>query len=220
MRAVVYTALFGDYIPLSPLFPHLGCDCVAFTDSQKDLSVEGWEVRPTWSPYSNPRMQAKYFKMHPHILFPEHEVSIWVDASVLIDSPRFAEEAVSYLGEKPLLFFRHSSRTDIDTELAAHLALPKYRDIAPRLQAQVQHYHRVGFHEEFLMECTCLVRRHNDPEAVKFDRAWWEENVIWSYADQLSCPFVLWEQHTPFAVFPFTLAGQKWFRIIGQRSDQ
>ncbi len=221
VRTVVYTAMYGHYTQLHPI-PDMGCDCIAFVDDPSTPPTEGWKIQPVWSPQTHPRMQAKYFKMHPHVLFPEHDISIWIDASVKVENPAFVREAAEYLENFEMMLFRHSSRTNIDEELAAHLRLPKYADIAEALKLQVEQYHTMGFRQEGLFECTCVVRRHNRMDIKRFDTRWWEENVSRSYADQLSCPFVLWQEKIEsMGLFPFTLydPAQKWFKILGQRAD-
>lgn len=214
---VVYTALFGGYYPAIPPAPDLGCPAVALTDDP-DLAAPGWqvEVAERWVD-TDPRMQAKWFKLHPHELFPDHEASIWLDAGWQIVNPNFARECAAYLKDAPAVFYPHRWRTTVRAELAASTH-PKFAGLP--LAEQVESYFAQGFPDERgLLECTSLLRRHHEGEIVALDHAWWAECERWSHADQLSLPFLLWRLATPYAVFPFNLEGQPWFRLCYWRDD-
>ncbi len=221
-KVVVYSAMMGKYDTLKPL-QDLGVPAVMFTETA--MEAEGWENRVMTRPERHPRLRAKWFKLHPHVLFPDAAVSIWIDSSVLVQNPNFVTEAITQLKDAPLTFFPHRWRTNLRDELTASMEHPKYWGLPG--QAQIDSYYAEGFQDtDGLMECTVLVRRHNDEAAIYFDEAWWAENVKWTYMDQLSCTYALWrtQQQYPdrrlFTLFPVTLATQQWFRIASWRADK
>lgn len=215
---VVYTALFGGYHPgLKPPPAGLGADCVAFTDDP-GLSAPGWDVRLVLTRGGlHPRLAAKEFKLLPHVHLASYETSIWVDAGLEIVSPDLPA-AAGYMNGVNAVFFPHRHRQSVARELVAHFGLTKYRGLP--LAEQVGAYQAEGFPDNLgLLECPCLVRRHNEPAIVALDDAWWAENCRWSYADQLSLPYVLWKLGTPHARFPFDLDHQPWLRWWTWRDD-
>lgn len=215
-KVVLYSAMTGGYDTLKEL-PDVGCDAVLFTEEA--AQVKGWQNRVVRRKEHHPRMRAKWFKLHPHLLFPEYDISIWLDSSAQVLKRAFVREMVTYLQDAPLVFFPHRWRNNILDEAAATMALPKYLGLP--LSAQVQSYYNAGYADECgLLECTSLLRRHNDPFAARFGEAWWDENLHWTYADQISAPFVLWRDKIPFARFPFDLSGQQWFQIATWRDDR
>lgn len=222
-RTVIYTALYPGvgYDTLKPL-PKLegNVDAICFTDDP-NLKADGWKVRVVNRPEAHPRMKAKYFKLQPHVCLTNYDVSIWIDASVQVDASNFGIEAPKFMGDYNMVFFPHSARTDIQSELEAHVRLPKYTGANEiPIREQVAHYYAEGYHDEVrLMEYTCIVRRHFKVAPVMFDNAWWDECRRWTYADQLSGPYVLWKNHLPFALFPYTVTSQPWFKVVSSRSD-
>jgi hypothetical protein len=59
-------------------------DYVAFVDNADLLKMKTfghWQIRPlAYSQLDNIR-NARWHKTHPHVLFPEYEVSVWVDGN-------------------------------------------------------------------------------------------------------------------------------------------
>jgi hypothetical protein len=109
MRVCVYTAIFGDYDELhSPPRQSVPTDFICYTDSAK-LSNPRWiVVRDLRLPALHPRLRAKWFKTHPHTLFPDgrprsgqhwrltavslmhrYDSTIWIDGSVHVKSADF-----------------------------------------------------------------------------------------------------------------------------------
>lgn len=216
VNAVLYSALYGHYFDRLPPVYGQGVDCVCFTDDPA-LDAPGWDVRVVERTEATPRLRAKWFKLNPHLALPEYDASIWIDAGWMVRSSRFAREALGYLDGRPAVFFPHRWHKNIRQELAASTH-PKMR--AYPLAEQVNSYLAEGMPEDMpIMECTSLVRRHNDPALVDLANCWWEENLKWSECDQLSLPFVLWKTQAPYGVFPFDLSGQPWFRLVNWRAD-
>lgn len=216
-EVVVYTALYGGYYKDIPAAaPQLDAQLVAFTD-QAGLRAPGWEVRVVQRPEAVPRLQAKWFKLHPHLLFPAHAVSIWIDAGWQITSRHFAQECAACLGHEPVMFYPHRWRDSVRDEVAASTH-PKFNGLP--LQAQVQHYYRKGFPDNLgLLECTSILWWHGHPAVQALGAAWWAECLRWSHADQLSLPYLLWALDTEFGRFPFNLSEQPWFRLAHWRAD-
>jgi hypothetical protein len=164
-------------------------------------------------------MQAKFFKLNPHECLRDYDVSVWVDASLRVHSPHLVQDLARYVtAEAPVAFFPHRWRTTLADELAAHLPLRKYAGLP--IREQVASYFAEGYAEQTpLLECTCIVRRHNDRAVRELDEAWWGENQRWTYADQLSLPYVLWKLGTPYTQLPFNLDEQPWFKWATWRDD-
>jgi hypothetical protein len=215
VKAVIYTALHGPYFADIPPAPRLGVPCIAYTD--RPMRAPGWDVRVTIRPETAPRLRAKWFKLNPHHLFPQYDVSIWVDAGWQIVNPRFAVECAAYLGAAPAVFYPHRWRTTIRAEVAEYTT-PKFDGVP--VQAQAAAYLESGYPDDIpLLECTSLLRRHNDRRVVALDEAWWHECLDWTHADQLSLPYLLWKLGTPYSRFPFNLSEQPWIRLVNWRAD-
>ncbi len=207
--ACIYSAIFGDYDPIhEPERQNLDCDYILFTDrSDFNPPPALWKVVTidTHRLYRmHPRMRAKFFRIMVHEVFPllsrmdhdaglhQYDHAIWVDGSVRITSPDFAAFMIGSIGRHGLAMLKHPDRRCIYEEAAHSVGLLKYR--YQRIREQVDHYRRQGYPENNgLMAATVSARdmRRRDLDHVFAD--WWEENLKWTYQDQLSLPYVLWK---------------------------
>jgi hypothetical protein len=216
MKVVLYTALYGNYHSKFNALPDLGIDAYAFTD-HPGTAASGWQTVEVPFPdkYAHPRLQAKWFKMFPHELFPQYDVSIWIDAgwnTVSVDG------MVEHLGNNNLCFYPHPRNKNLLNELYETMGLEKYKMLP--CPSQVADYYADGYQDENgILECTSLLRRHNESDVKRFNEAWWRECRKWTFCDQLSAPYVLWKEQVNYSKFPFSLSGQNWFRLKEWRGD-
>ena len=208
--AVVYTAIYGAYDDLKiPPPQDIPCDFICFTDNEEINDPTGtWHIivaaRP---PEHHPRMQAKWFKLMSHEVFPDGRLSdsfgysalagrqwdfaIWIDGSVQIRSAAFAREITGYVADNRWAIFTHSERDCIYDEGEYSVCMVKYK--GQPIAEQTAAYKRSGHPAHWgLWECTVIVRDAYTPAKLKeLNEAWWQENWRWSYQDQISLPYLL-----------------------------
>ncbi len=194
MRDVVYTACAGAYEDLKPHPQIPGVDWIAFTDgSPLEALAAGWEHRPlTALPHDRPRMRAKWYKLHPEECGEHYARTLWVDASVTLLDAGLVKNAMELASRSSagIALPRHPTRDCIYDEALACHEMPKYAG-EPVLR-QVWHYRNVGHPPHWgLWACGLIARHHASVTAAAINRAWWNENMWWSWQDQLSFPFVL-----------------------------
>jgi len=226
-KICIYTAVFGGYDPLrSAVKQSLPTDFVCFTDRIGIGRSKPWIVRRSIAkPSMSPRMQAKWFKMHAHKLFPNgaplvsfwpfkhrrYDFTIWIDASLEVTSPTFAAEVISQVGSSGLAVFPHPDRDCIFDEAVASSHWAKYK--GQNLSEQAAAYRAEGYPaHNGLVAAGILVRDVNAPNLPGLDEAWWEENLRWTYQDQLSLPVVWWRAGQRFSVINAGLWTNSWFR--------
>lgn len=183
---IIYTTIFGGYDELKPqpMFENVKYVCYSDT-SLDDKGV--WEVRVTQEfKQLSPRMKAKWFKCNSHKLFDEK--SVFMDGSFALTKNaiglimRFNHYGV----------FKHPQRNCIYPEAQVSIRMQKY--FRQPIQEQVDYYRGCGMPKEFgLWACGMLIR-DTSKETERINEAWWEQNLKWSYQDQLSFPFVLWRE--------------------------
>jgi hypothetical protein len=87
--------------------------------------------------------------------------------------------------------FDHPERNCIYDEALFSASMPKYRK--QPLMGQVESYQAEGYPAgNGLMAAGLIVRdaRRNDLSSI--NEMWWQENLLWTFQDQLSLPVVLW----------------------------
>lgn len=175
------SAIYGQYDTPPPPPPGPG---VLFTEDYS-LAAEGWEVRVTDPfPHLHPRLKAKAVKCQPHRFHPEHPKTIWCDGNMHV------QEAANDLDIYPLGFFRHPDRDNVAEEANVSRSMEKYRGLPVIEQANA---YLAGGLPRGLWASGFHTRDISVSGVVEFFDAWWLENILWTYQDQLSLP---WAKHT------------------------
>jgi hypothetical protein len=211
LRRAVYTVLVGGFDTLLPpvqIEPEL--DYIAFVDTRQEIPAP-WQNKPLVSRERNPRMTARWHKLHPHRLLPEYDQSLYVDANIMIKR-RIGAVFDQALHEAPLALFRHPIR-DCVYEEAEAVKRVRYDDAAI-VDAQMAFYRahglpvRAGLHFGGVQ-----FSRHNDPQLVKLLEDWWRQLKIFSHRDQLSLGFLLRRHHLTVAELPDQITDNPWFMV-------
>jgi len=223
MRVCIYTAIYGGYDDLKPAATQS-----IPTDFFCIHPKSPWRiVRNLDRPDLSARLRAKWFKMHPHLLFPNgaprrpwwailrpnhhYDVTIWIDGSLEITSPNFAADMLAQLGPAGLSAFPHPARDCIYEELEKSLRWAKYAGQA--LSQQVESYRQQGYPPHHgLAAAGVLVRNPKSGTLAALDEARWQENLRWSPQDQLSLPVVWWRAGLRHNVIQGHLWQNPWFR--------
>ena len=183
---VVYTALFGNYDNLIPVQRIPGVRHVAFTDQAERGS--GWEcLRPPRTEATN-AMENRKYKTRPHVLFPEAEWTIYVDANLeLTASPHdIVNECRNGLN-----VFHHNRRRCAYAE--ADVVRPRVHGAV--LDNQLERYRKRGFPKDFGLFWGGLLIRNN--KANELNEHWWTELQNGIGRDQVSLPYSIWETGAP-----------------------
>lgn len=185
-RIIVYTVLTGDYDNVSEiLFKEDGVDYILFTNNPS-LKSRTWRVIPIQSDL-NDVLLSREVKMLPHkYLNEEYEVSIYVDANVVIYGE--ISRLTCYLGHgNAFAVSAHSVRKTVKEEINACVKLGKVDGMQAR--EQYEKYLSEGFKEDQpLLECGILVRKHKDQNLQLLMQNWFNEFRDGIRRDQLSLP--------------------------------
>jgi hypothetical protein len=198
MRPVLYTCITAMRDPIPRPVPNDRLDHVLYIDpADLDLTmidVRPWTIRPlVWQHPTDPVRTARWHKHNPLECFPDHEYSIWMDAShrPVTDISWFPDW---FLHDADIACFPHFARISIEQE--AEEVIKHGADDEDTVRAQLARYRKAGFTSEFdteLYETGVLVRRHNR-QIDHFSREWWREIVQGSRRDQLSFTYCLWRR--------------------------
>ncbi len=202
-RRVVYTAIAGDYSRLLPpayLMP--GTRYVCFSDLPRQ-TYGIWTILPLPRIFEeSPRWASRWCKLHPHELFPDAEVAVWLDGNVVINGdmgPSIQRVLDSGL---PVGMIRHPERNCVYKEIAACLQLNK--DSKERLVRQRDRYTSLGLPARGgLYETNVVINIIGHPDLSRLYDAWWNELSEQSWRDQISLIYVLDKLHlTPCEFLP------------------
>ncbi len=201
-RVAVYTVVFGnvDNI-LEPYCSPDNIDYYLITDQDIDLSKSKWnkvdissfedELKNMTNVQKN-----RFFKMKPYIVFPEYKYSIYIDGNiqVITDLTEYINRISSKCG---LAAHFHSSRDCVYEESKAIIFAKK--ETKENMQMHLKHLEENGFPKHYgMLECNVLARVHND-FCKKIMEEWFSEFMSYSKRDQISLPFVLYNNHIPIS---------------------
>lgn len=193
-RMVVYTCITGGYDELlEPLVTEPGVDyiCVSCTPPQPG-SV--WRHLPLPPDTGDAVATSRYVKMHPHILFPQHDISIYVDGNIKLLAP-VAELASESMRHASIALYGHTFRNCVYEE-ALECSILGY-DWHWRIAAQMKRYRRDGFPTGWgLFEGNVIIRNHHNPDMIRLMKMWWNEYSNGVRRDQLSLTYLAWKTST------------------------
>jgi hypothetical protein len=190
-RLVFYTAIAGDYSRLLPpavLIP--GARYVCFTDlPQQTYGI--WTIQPLPKTFEeSPRWASRWCKLHPHELFPDAEIAVWMDGNVVINGDM--EPYVRRVQDSglPAGMIRHPQRDCVYKEIATCIELNK--DSKERLLRLQERYLSLSLPAKGgLYETNIIINNIKHPGLSAFYSVWWQELSEQSFRDQVSLPYVL-----------------------------
>lgn len=170
MKIQVYTAITGGFDPDRD-------DITCFRSYDRFVSS---------------RMNAKIYKIMPHLFFPDAEITIWLDGNIRFAPGINIEQFVDdFLGPYDMALFNHPWRDCAYQE--AMICINDGLDGKHIILSQVSQYMSDGFPKYWgLWECGVIVRRHN-PKTKFYNEQWWAQICRFSSRDQISLPYIHWK---------------------------
>jgi hypothetical protein len=193
---IVYTAVYAGKNPVvaAPI-KEPGVEHVCFTDSGRTIA-EGWDVRITPSKQSTSRLQAKWFKLHPHELFPG-EKTMWMDGNCRIKK-NLAHIFNQVSPETPFALYSHFGRAGATPCAYAEidLCIARTADHHASLQKLRAFLREENYPEDIGLYMGRTIWR--DSAAAKANNLWWDVVSKTSSRDQPSLAYVLWKLNIDF----------------------
>ena len=197
-RGVIYTCVTGGYDDLQGIasYGYIApeWDYVCVTDDPALVAAGRmgiWDVRPlTFSELDGARNN-RWHKTHPHVIFPDAQESIYIDANIDILSPALFADIDRIGGD--FVLPRHFKNQCVRSEFADVLKWDlDNRETVERQRRMVE---ESGMPRNYgQTENNVIYRRHNEPGIVDLDEEWWRMIRDHSKRDQLSLSWLLWRR--------------------------
>lgn len=188
-RKVIYTCIIGGYDSLlQPLRVDDSFDYVCFVEPGSVLKGRQgvWQIREFPSPTLDAGLDSRYPKMHPHLLLPEYECSLWIDGNILVKDTTIYEaydaaekSGVIYAGVS------HPARDCVYAE-ARKCRDMRYISYADLARIWLTYFLNGIRTHAGLLENNLIFRRHSDPRIIRLDEMWWQKVLHFCRRDQLS----------------------------------
>lgn len=210
LRILVYSCYFGQYEPFNPKAtgPGVGYDRVVLTDQR--LNTPGIRILgPDMAQDVSPTALSRLAKIRPHLFFADYDWVIYIDnsATLLNDPHQIIARIEADQGGTAApgrYLFPHQRRNCAYRE--ARLCMKKGRIPRADYRRQIQHYQAAGFPmDRGLFVNTMMVQKMGDPATDAFNDAWYQHFLTFSQRDQISLPFLLWQENYPVRLMPQSL---------------
>ncbi len=196
----VYTVLFGagDKIRDPLIFPdNIHYFVITDQDLREDCAWRKLDVSALLPEEirDDPVLCNRWCKMHPDLLFPDHDVSVYLDANIFVTSD--LTPLTAGLEQFPVTLFRHRTRDCAYQEIRACRVQKK----APlkKLMQDKERLKKRGLPEHWgLLEAPVIARRHHDPLCRRIMDEWWKDFCeSASRRDQIALMDCLWQLQIP-----------------------
>ena len=207
MKYVVYTSLTGGYDNLNqPLAVDPEFDYICFSNDIPAGRTGMWDVRPIPFSHKDKLVESRYAKLLPHVVIPEYECSVWIDANIVITGEQFYQYVRRHIRDEHSLIAQvnhiHEGRDCIYDEIESCVRYGKLGLIDALTQyshLRRDHYPR----HNGLYENNLVFRRHNDPFVKDISEQWWSEFMRYARRDQLSLNYIYWKKgYVPGLLLP------------------
>lgn len=219
-NTVICTAVTGGYDYAFRQPPLLGVDYIFFTDGNSPNEIPSpWKIEflPECDSHLDNRRRAKRPKLNPHSIpiLNNYKYMIWIDGEMQIINPNFVDEMMQFMNNG----FVASLHPDAAVENGRYCAYgeatirpPKYA--SEPLDAQCDFYRSEGFPENYgLYACGLSARDMTNEKVKQIGELWHEQNLTWSYQDQVSFPYCLWKYNFKPDILPKTLYHMGWLSL-------
>lgn len=212
-NTVVCTAVTGGYEHQSSTLFIDNVDYIYFTDGNSPFQIPSkWKQFMLGDENLDNRRRSKRPKIFPHSIdiLNNYKYLIWIDGDMEILTEDFVPEIISFLNNGFVISPHFDNRFCAYGE--ATIRPLKY--INEPLDKQVEFYKSEGFPENYgLYECGVSVRDMTNENVKILGKLWYEQNILWSYQDQVSLPYCLWKLNYKPDVLPKSFREFNWVRI-------
>jgi len=195
-KGIIYTCITERYDELldhTYIDPHWEYFC--FTDDLTLINKENflWQVKPLFFDELDHIRNQRWHKLHPHILFPKYQRSVWIDANINILKKDIFEDIDRAINNKSKMSVApHPVRNCIYDEFLACIETGK--DNKNIIEKQLQLIKEDGFpNKQGLYATGIIYREHHDKQVIAVMNDWWWIIKNYSRRDQLSLTYVLWK---------------------------
>jgi len=209
-NGIIYTAITNGYDSLKTPKVNQSLPMVCFQNST-DGQLNNWRTQNIELFNDDPIRTARLYKLHPHLLFPDYDWSIWVDGSLLItdDLIKLINETIQ--NKAVFGIYKHAKRNCLYQ--AAQNCIDKDKDSRIIIEKQIDTYKSYGYPQNNgLVASGVMVRKHNDPQIINLMNNWWNEINNHSRRDQISFNYVCWKMHFKYWEIPLRIGDGRYFK--------
>ncbi|MEP5760236.1 MAG: glycosyltransferase domain-containing protein [Litoreibacter sp.] len=206
MRVTFYTVNIARYdyvfpVPITAVPPAgMTADWIFFSD-RRPMWLQGWKWQglPQDIPGQTATETNRYCKFFPQRLFPEADISVYLDANVVMTRNIF-DLVQEFATSKAAIGLGYVEKRETIQAEGEYIEVTRRFDAATRaaVHKQIAHYETLGLPSDHrLMQGRVIMRNHAHPDLDAAMQTWWDEFMSQSRRDQISLPYVLHHHNLP-----------------------
>ena len=178
----LYTALFGTYDYVKPIFKKGEWNYVLFTDQPRDSDVfkyydmypnlQGWDIRHVKTP-KDPIREARKYKILPHRFFDGE--TIWIDSTFIPNTKHWPD------GD--FVVVNHPFDDCIYSESISCIEMGKGDRV--EIENQITYYRKLGIPKNNGLISSGILKRKPTQITKAMCEIWWDEVKNYSTRDQI-----------------------------------
>lgn len=191
-RIIVYTVNIAQYDEVKqPKCIDPNARYILFTDRKVGNSGI-WEVIEISPKLSNPRRVSRLPKILSHNYLPEHDVSIYIDASLEFKAPDVTRMVGECLEGKDIALYRHYKRDCVYDEIefvmgsSDRVVLDKESCVNT-----IKKYKEINYPKNNGLFENALIVRRNTKRVKELNEKWWDEYINGTERDQFTLMYAL-----------------------------
>jgi hypothetical protein len=202
IKKVVYSIIVGDYDQISTFPKQEGFDYFLFSDM--NYNNTNWTIILIANLIEKKNISSlkmtRYIKILPHLFFENYELSIYFDATYIINGD-LNELLLRTLNPSfDLYFLQHPERNSLLEEFSAVINLKKETEESVNIVKS--RYIKENFPDNLgLTENCIIIRNHNKKNIIKLMEVWWNEIKNYSHRDQLSLIYAIWKLNEKIEIY-------------------
>lgn len=174
-----------------------------------------------------PRLQARIVKIFGWQMVPPHDYYLWVDASCILSHPDSIKWFIDQCQSVDMAVFKHNERHTIQEEadflkkrlnMNCRYITPRYKNELIDEQLAAIHTNK-DFVDQKLFASTALIYK-NTPAVRNVMFHWWHHTSRYHSIDQLSLPFVLFEQNCHYNIIDHDYLKIPYLEHVRKRKDK
>jgi len=188
-RKVIYTAMFGGFDePHDPIIDLPDWDMLFFTDAK--MTANKWEIVNVPRKEEFDDIQAsRHYKMFPNLYLKDYDISLWIDASILIRKP--IDEFLNFITEDvKMAMYPHTNNWNREFGFMDY-----WCNDLELLESLKEYFVNDGFDpESTIMNGNVIFREHGSKDVIETMNLWWELfNKFYIKRDQVSLAYAIWK---------------------------
>jgi hypothetical protein len=194
MKLVIYTVLTGCYDNLrQPLIIDQRFTYICFTDQLVDKYIGVWEMRSIPIKIDDKQRLSRYPKIVPHMVLQGFDVSLYMDANLVIANKEFYGYVMALIDKKITLAGVKNGWRDCLYDEGFRCIISRL-DSPNKILKEMRFIKSEGFPKNYGMyEANIIFRNHNDIIVKNQCNLWWDMVLNNAKRDQLCFSYTMWK---------------------------